>query len=267
MTTPLLLVFLAAVGISAATSPAPVVSCNIPCMTQALLHPDDVTACRLCAVPAPPPLPPLSEGLGADAPSAPSFLLAQARASAARLDQGDPDTADVLLSLQHVHARLRAPPPPAEAVAAHSLANRTVEEAEVQFLYAAGRATCSIYACDLWGFGGVEIVVYPVCSANLIQSELQFVLLLQPTPLSVATRTLRSCFWSSQMIRRLPFGFCLRCSTVATLLLLLPLRCIGRWQSSRMPWVTSTPALPLPLPLPRTCPNPPHPVMLKATRN
>jgi hypothetical protein len=162
MTTPLLLVFLAAIGISAATSPSPVLSCNIPCMTQALLHPDDVTACWLCAVPAPPPLPPLSEGLGADAPSAPSFLLAQARASAARLDQGDPDTAAVLLSLQHVHARLRAPPPPAEAAAAHSLANRTVEEAEVQFLYAAGRAACSIFVCVLWGFGGGDCGIHRV---------------------------------------------------------------------------------------------------------
>ena len=196
MTTPLLLVFVAAIGINAVTSHVPILSCNIPCMNQALLHPDDVAACWLCAVPFPPPLPPLSEGLEAEAPYAPPSLLAQARASAARLDQGHPDTAAVLLSLQHVHAQLLASPPPAEAVAAHSLATRTVEETEVQFLFATGWVKCLIFVCDLWGFWA-EIVAYTMCSVNLIPKRIQICLFLQPTQLSVATSALWSCCWSS----------------------------------------------------------------------
>jgi hypothetical protein len=183
MTTPLLLVLVAAnIGINAVT----ILSCNIPCMNQALLHPGDATACWLCAVPSPPPLPPLSEGLVAEAPSAPPFLLAQARASAARLEQGDPDTAAVLLSLQHVRARLLTSPPPAEAVAARFLAFRTVEETEVQFLFATGRLKCSIFVCALWGFRAV-VVACTVCNVNLITKRIQICLLLQPTQLSVAT--------------------------------------------------------------------------------
>ena len=186
--------------IRAQTSPATLISCNIPCMTEALLHPDDVTACSVCSIP-----PPTATPLPAAATSATSSLLAAARAAAARLRQRDPDPHGIFLALKHIHAQLLPPsssasspsPPAAAAAAAAASANatalsptpRTMQEAEVQFLLAAGVTKGQVMQdtpcrCSVWGVGP------RFCRTRDALQRTHIWFCLQPPHLSAITNTL-----------------------------------------------------------------------------
>ena len=148
----LLLVFVSL--IRSHTSTASLLSCNIPCMTEALLHPDDVASCSLCTIPSHSRDPHQTAAF-----STPLSLLTEARASATRLYLGDPDPNGILLSLQRIHEELLPPPLlPATAEAESFIITATpltIEQAEVQFILAAGwgESFCEIfYSCALfWG--------------------------------------------------------------------------------------------------------------------
>lgn len=133
----LLIFFVSFIGVCAQTSTAPLIHCNIPCMTQALLHPNDVASCSLCAIPTPPSSPPY-----AAATSTPSSLLAEARANADRLHQGDPDPNGILLSLQRIRAQLFSSSPQHAVTEADLSAPpstpQSTEESEIQFYLATG---------------------------------------------------------------------------------------------------------------------------------